>query len=122
MSVTGMKIKKTISKQQRDCLYNLLDWCVYILIVGVLAFLILGYVAQRTLVDGTSMNPTLQDKDSVLVEKLSYRFGEPERYDIVVFRYLHQKGSMRPKLSHNTAKMSFVLFAFKFMLKFGLMM
>jgi len=91
MSVTGMKIKKTISKQQRDCLYNLLDWCVYILIVGVLAFLILGYVAQRTLVDGTCMNPTLQDKDSVLVEKLSYRFGEPERYDIVVFRYLHQK-------------------------------
>ena len=75
---------------RRRWLYNLLDWGVYILIVGVLAFLLLGYVAQRTLVDGTSMNPTLQHKDSVLVEKLSYRFGEPKRYDIVVFRYLHQ--------------------------------
>lgn len=42
--------------------------------------------------------------------------------NITILRYLQQKGSMRPKLSHNTAKMSFVLFAFKFILKFGLMM
>lgn len=41
---------------------------------------------------------------------------------ITILRYLDQKVSMRPKLSHNTAKMSFVLFAFKYMLKFGLMM
>ena len=78
-------------KSKREKLCNLLDWVVYILIVAVLAFLLLNYVAQRTLVDGTSMNPTLQDQDSVLMEKLSYRFGKPERYDIVVFRYLQKE-------------------------------
>ena len=41
---------------------------------------------------------------------------------ITILRYLDQKGSMRPKLSHNTAKMSLVLFAFKYMFKSGLMM
>ncbi|MBQ8814455.1 MAG: signal peptidase I [Lachnospiraceae bacterium] len=84
-------MEQRTAKARKERLYNLLDWGVYILIIGVLAFLLLNYVAQRTLVDGTSMNPTLQDRDSVLVEKLSYRFGDPERYDIVVFRYLHQE-------------------------------
>lgn len=79
------------NKLRKEKLCNLLEWVVYVVILVVLAFLILNYVAQRTIVDGTSMNPTLQDQDSVLVEKLSYRFDDPERYDIVVFRYLHQK-------------------------------
>lgn len=79
--------EKTVNKPKSK-LHNLLEWVVYLMIVVVLAFLLLNYVAQRTLVDGTSMNPTLQNNDSVLVEKLSYRFGEPERYDIIVFRFL----------------------------------
>ena len=83
----------TPEEKRRGRLYSLLDWVVYLLIIVVAAFLLLTYVAQRTLVDGTSMMPTLQDRDSVLVEKLSYRFGEPERYDIVVFRYLPKKNT-----------------------------
>ena len=31
------------------------------------------------------MESTLQDKDNILVEKLSYRFGDPKRFDIVIF-------------------------------------
>lgn len=88
MSELKKKEKMSEAEVKREKLHNLLDWVVYILIVAVLAFLLLNYVAQRVLVDGTSMNPTLQDQDSVLVEKLSYRFSNPERYDIVVFKYL----------------------------------
>lgn len=88
MSELEKKEKMSEAEVKREKLHNLLDWVVYILIVAVLAFLLLNYVAQRVLVDGTSMNPTLQDQDSVLVEKLSYRFSNPERYDIVVFKYL----------------------------------
>lgn len=44
------------------------------------------YVGQRTRVDGTSMEPTLQDGDNLIVDKISYRFGDPERYDIIVLR------------------------------------
>lgn len=88
MSELEKKDSAVKAKTRREKLHDVLDWVVYILIVAVLAFLLLNYVAQRVLVDGTSMNPTLQNKDSVLVEKLSYRFDDPERYDIVVFRYL----------------------------------
>jgi signal peptidase I len=87
---TGKKAKRNASKT-RSLLQAVMEWVVYLLIVVVLAFLMLNYVAQRTLVDGSSMNSTLQNGDSVIVDKLSYRFTSPERYDIVVFRYLPQE-------------------------------
>lgn len=48
-------------------------------------FVIPQYVIQRTIVDGTSMEETLHDKENLLVEKLSYRFGDPQRFDVIVF-------------------------------------
>ena len=42
---------------------------------------------QRTEVSGQSMEPTLQNGDSLLIEKVSYRFGTPKRFDIIVFPY-----------------------------------
>jgi signal peptidase I len=37
------------------------------------------------------MNVTLEDGDNLIVDKLSYRFSEPERYDIIVFPYQYQE-------------------------------
>ena len=33
------------------------------------------------------MNPTLEDKDNLWVDKLSYTFGDPKRFDVVIFNY-----------------------------------
>lgn len=60
---------------------------VYLLAVGGLIFFIVFYVGQRTLVDGSSMEPGLSDGDHLIVDKLSYRLHPPGRYDIVVFSY-----------------------------------
>ena len=38
------------------------------------------------------MEPVLQHRDVLLVDKLSYRFSEPARYDIVVFEYRLREG------------------------------
>ena len=57
-------------------------------VVGLLlavTFVILNFVGQRVSVDGNSMLPMLSNGDQLLVDKISYRFSEPERYDIVVF-------------------------------------
>jgi signal peptidase I len=35
------------------------------------------------------MYPTLEDGDNLLIDKISYRFQEPERFDIIVFQYPH---------------------------------
>lgn len=67
------------------------EWVLYIIIVMALSFFIVTFVGQRTVVNGASMNDTLQDGDNLIVDKLSYRFGDIERFDIVVFRYHNEK-------------------------------
>lgn len=64
---------------------------IYLLIVLCLTFLLIHYVGQRTRVQGDSMRPTLHDGDNLIVDKLSYRFQDPQRFDIIVFPYEHKK-------------------------------
>lgn len=64
---------------------EILSWVFYIGFVVIITWFILTFVGQRTVVDGRSMNATLNDGDNLIVEKLSYRFGDPERFDIIVF-------------------------------------
>lgn len=45
------------------------------------------FVAQPFIVSGSSMVPTFIDGDYLIVDELSYRLGEPERGDVVIFRY-----------------------------------
>lgn len=56
-----------------------------LIIAGILAFLIITFIAQSFVVDGQSMEPTLHDGERLFVNKFVYRFHPPERYDIVVF-------------------------------------
>lgn len=51
-----------------------------------IALLIKAFLVQAFFIPSASMEPTLRIGDRVLVNKLSYRFGEPDRGDIVVFR------------------------------------
>lgn len=58
-----------------------------IAIALILALLIRQFLVASFTVEGHSMEPTLHDGERLLVYKLGYRFGEPERGDIIVFRY-----------------------------------
>lgn len=64
---------------------------VYLLVVAIACFLLVQYVGQRTEVIGSSMENTLNDGDNLLVDKISYRFTDPKRFDIIVFPYPHDK-------------------------------
>ena len=57
------------------------------LILAVVLFVGINAVSARVRVDGTSMVPTLQDGEFVLVNKLSYKIGEVSRGDIIVFHF-----------------------------------
>lgn len=70
---------------------DILEMFIYFVAVFLLAFLIVTFVGQRTVVDGSSMSPTLSDKDNLIVDKISYRFTDPKRFDVVVFPYQHAK-------------------------------
>lgn len=56
------------------------------LVLAVVLFLGINTVSARVRVDGTSMNPTLQNGEFVLVSRLAYKMHPPERGDIIVFR------------------------------------
>ena len=56
-----------------------------ILVAFVIAVVIKTFLVQAFFIPSGSMFPTLHVGDRVLVEKLSYRFGEPGRGDVVVF-------------------------------------
>lgn len=52
----------------------------------IIAILINVFIGQATRVDGQSMEPNLHTDQRLVVEKVSYRFHGPERFDIVVLR------------------------------------
>jgi len=66
---------------------SLIEWVVYIVFLVVLCYLIVTFVGQRTEVFGESMEPNLENGDNLIVDKISYRFREPKRYEIIVFPY-----------------------------------
>lgn len=70
---------------------ELLGWIAYIIIIIGLSYLIITFVGQRTSVSGHSMETTLQDGDQLIVDKISYRFRDPKRYDIIVFPYQYEE-------------------------------
>lgn len=57
---------------------------IYVCIFIVLWRVIPAYVIERTIVDGTSMQNTLHDEEQLMVERLSYQFSDPKRFDIVI--------------------------------------
>ncbi len=86
-----MNMLEEEAKKRTNVMAAVVEWIKSILISIVIALLIVTYVGQRTIVIGSSMETTLSDGDNLIVDKLSYRFSEPERYDIVVFPYKYEK-------------------------------
>ena len=72
---------KNAGKLIKQVLFTIL----YIAGVFLAAYLIITYVGQRTIVIGDSMNETLHDGDNLIVDKLTYKFRDPKRFEIVVF-------------------------------------
>ena len=59
---------------------------VEIIVVIVIAFVLVHFVGEKTSVIGASMNPTLSNKDEVIINKFIYTLTDPKRDDVVVFR------------------------------------
>ncbi len=72
--------------RQKPMWKSVLETAIYIAVIVALAFFIVKFVVQKTVVEGPSMYPTLESGDHLILEKVSYAFGEPDRFDIIVFR------------------------------------
>lgn len=67
------------------------EWLKALLIAFGLAAIIRVFLFTPILVDGVSMEPTLEHGDRMIVNKIGYTIGKPDRFDIVVFHASEQK-------------------------------
>lgn len=63
-------------------LYEIKDYIIIIIVV----VLVRSFIITPALVDGASMDNTLNDGNLVIINKFIYRFKEPERFQIVVVK------------------------------------
>ncbi len=61
-------------------------WAAQIAAVVFLAYFIVYYALERTNMVGISMENTLSDGDQIIINKFSYRFTDPKRFDVIVFK------------------------------------
>ncbi len=74
-------------KEQRRGFLHVLKEILETLVLALILFLGINVVTARIRVDGDSMIPTLVSGERVIVNRLSYKFGSPQRGDIIVFHY-----------------------------------
>lgn len=83
--VTLGRRQRRRKEQRRKNVKEVISTIIYLIILCAAVYLILHYVGQRTVVRGDSMDRTLSDGQNLIMDKISYRFHDPERYDIVIF-------------------------------------
>ena len=83
--VTLGRRQRRRKEQRRKNVREIISTILYLAILCAAVYFILHYVGQRTVVRGDSMDTTLSDGQNLIMDKLSYHFRDPERYDIVIF-------------------------------------
>lgn len=78
-----------MTKKERKS--DFLSWLKIVVVALIFALLVRKFLFSPIIVEGPSMQPTLFSQDQMIVNKFSYYFKEPERFDIVVFHASEQK-------------------------------
>ncbi|MBN3032537.1 MAG: signal peptidase I [Candidatus Saganbacteria bacterium] len=76
----------------------LLDWGETIVVALVLALIIRAFFLQVFWIPSGSMEPTLDIGDRIVVNKVTYNFRPPRRFEIIVFRAVPAMGEQKKDL------------------------
>lgn len=68
-------------------LASILEIAQVIVVSLVIVFLVRSYLIQPFLVKGDSMEPNFQDGNYLIIDEVTYQFRQPERGEIIVFKY-----------------------------------
>ncbi|MDO4287900.1 MAG: signal peptidase I [Eubacterium sp.] len=66
---------------------ELREWIQSIVIAVVLAFVIKMFLFDFVMVQGSSMYPTLENGDRLIINKIEYKIGDPDYGDIIILNY-----------------------------------
>jgi len=85
----------------RFLILNLLEDIFAIILAIVLVLAFFRFVMQPITIDGTSMIPTLKDKENILVKKIGSKLNY-DRYDIIVFKPYDEDDPSTPEDESDT--------------------
>lgn len=77
--------KQELKEEKRSRSSVIRELLIYAIIIVLCVMIVPRYVIQRTQVDGQSMENNLKNKENLLVEKVTYHFKDPDRFDIITF-------------------------------------
>lgn len=82
-----MELEQQLIKQEKrtKIIKELLSWGKTLAVVLVIVVLFRAFLFTNYIVYGQSMMPTIQDRDRVIVNKIGYDIGTPQRFDMIVF-------------------------------------
>lgn len=59
----------------------------FIIVIGIITVIFMKFFYAPMVISGNSMNPSLEDKDIVIIDKRAYKDKNPERFDLIAFKY-----------------------------------
>ncbi len=75
------------NQEKRHGLRRFLLEMIETLLLSLVLFSVINAVSARIRIESISMQPTLYAGDFVIVNKLAYKLGQPDRGDVIVFRF-----------------------------------
>ncbi|MAG12861.1 signal peptidase I [bacterium] len=76
-----------VPKEKDDLISFFTEVVKFVFLALIIVVPIRVFVAQPYIVSGNSMIPSFHNGDYLVVDQLSYRFKEPERGDVIIFRF-----------------------------------
>ena len=72
--------------QENTRLQSVCKMIVNIIMVIVSAYVIVTFMCDRTIISGGSMQPVIENEDTVLINRFAYSFTKPKRYSVAAFK------------------------------------
>lgn len=74
-------------KKKKSFLREAIEFLFPIVLAVIIAIVLKTFVFANAIVPTGSMLNTIQEKDRVIASRVSYSFNDPERYDVIIFKY-----------------------------------
>lgn len=86
-TVNNPSKKNQKNKKPKSKLQETIEFCIPIVIAVVLALILRIFVFANAVVPTGSMLNTIQEGDRIIASRLAYKNDDPQRYDIILFKY-----------------------------------
>ena len=81
--------------EEQNMIRKICGWIVDVVVALAFAWFCLVFFGTQVTVNGQSMQPLLTSGDIVLMNRLTYEIGKPDRMDVVVFEREDQKTNVK---------------------------